>query len=81
MVMFAFSLPYTCNMLFLVYGDVFTCISPILIRKDINGIPLTHSIDNINSVAMCFINPYLICKHEPNTILLYIKIMKHLQKK
>ena len=68
------------NRLFLVYGDVFTCISPcgqashILTRKDV-----THSIDNINSVAKCFTNPYPICKHEQNTIVLYIKIMNQLK--
>ena len=41
--------------------------------------PLTHSIDNINIVATCFTNLYPICKHEQNTILLYIKIMKELK--
>ena len=71
--------------MFLAYGDVFTCISPcqqashILIRNDISGMPLTHSIDNINRVAKCFIN-HPICKHEQNTIPLYIKIMKYLKK-
>ena len=86
MVMFAFSLLNNMfNMLFLVYGDVFTCISPyrqashILIEKDISGMPLTHSIDNINSVAKCFtIHNPIICKHKQHTILLYIKIMKQL---
>ena len=74
--MFAFSL--LCN--------VFTCISPcrqashILIKKYISGMSLTHSIDNINSVAKCFTNPYPIFKHEQNTILPYIKIMKQLKR-
>ena len=48
--------------------------SHILTRKDV-----THSIDNINSVAKCFTNPYPICKHEQNTIVLYIKIMNQLK--
>ena len=50
--------------------------------KNISGInmPITHSIDNINRVAKCFTNPYSTCKYEQNTILLYIKIMRHLKK-
>ena len=61
------------------HGIFMSHASHTLIRKDISGNRLTYSINNINRVDKFPITPYPIFKKEQNTILLYIKIKRHLK--
>ena len=71
--------------LFLVFGVVYTCISPcrhtsqkplrkVIIEMSVRGLTL---LDNINRVARLSRTPFLICKKEQNDIILNFKIMKY----